>query len=174
MITEAARGDITSATGSSEDALAQAFRLAMRRIASTVHLITAVHEGRRFGMTATAVSSLSFEPHSLIICVNRSATLHDPLHAGDCFCINTLAEGQEDIAGQFGSSKLQALRFTTGEWWDMDNAPALAGAQSNILCSTQYLTHVSTHSIFAGTVLGVRTCDVPPLVYRDGGYCSVA
>jgi len=150
------------------------FRLSMRRIASTVHVITTAQGGERYGMTATAVCSLSFDPLTLLICVNRDATLHGPLRAGGRFCVNVLAEGQAEIASQFGSRRLEALRFTSGGWFDLGGAPALADAQSNILCCTRFLADVGTHALFVGEVLRAETRDLPPLVYRDGGYraCS--
>lgn len=54
-----------------------AFRAAMRRFASTVTIITAADHERRHGMTATAVTSLSMSPPSLLICLNQKTLLHD-------------------------------------------------------------------------------------------------
>ena len=59
--------------------LLSSFRTAMRHVAATVYAVTTGHGGGRYGILATAVSSLSFEPPSLLVCVNRSASLHAPL-----------------------------------------------------------------------------------------------
>ncbi|MBP7705041.1 MAG: flavin reductase [Caulobacter sp.] len=55
---------------------ADAFRSAQRRLASSVAVITAGAWEGAVGMTATAVTSVSMDPPSLLVCVNRSATLH--------------------------------------------------------------------------------------------------
>ena len=60
--------------------LGHQFRLAMRKLASTVTVLTTREADEHHGMAATAVTSLSTEPPSLLVCVNRSASLHDPLH----------------------------------------------------------------------------------------------
>ena len=53
------------------------FRLAMRRLAASVTVLTIMRDGRPLGMAATAVCSLSFDPPSILACINRSASLHD-------------------------------------------------------------------------------------------------
>ena len=59
--------------------LGQAFREAMRHVAQTVYAVTTSFEGKPYGIIATAVSSLSFAPPSLLACINRDASLHEPL-----------------------------------------------------------------------------------------------
>lgn len=142
----------------------------MRRVASTVHLLSVSGSKGRQGMTATAISSLSFEPLSLIACVNKSAAIHSELLAADHFCVNVLAEDQSAIANQFGNRELSSERFSIGEWIDFRGTPALADAQSNILCERRHLADVGTHSLFVGHVIEVRTRPVPPLIYHDGKY----
>ena len=48
------------------------FRAGMQLIASTVTVITATCDGERSGMTATAVTSLSADPASMLICVTAA------------------------------------------------------------------------------------------------------
>ena len=60
---------------------------------------------RRHGMTATAVTSVSSNPPSLLACINRSASLHAPLIASGRFCVNILHGSQSDIADAFGGSR---------------------------------------------------------------------
>lgn len=155
-----------------EEITAKAFRIAMRRVASTVHILSVSSIEGPYGMTATAVNSLSFEPLSLVACVNQSASIHRQLLAADCFCVNVLSAEQDVIADQFGKRDLNAKRFSTGVWVDFRGTPALADAQSNILCQRRHLADVGTHSLFVGNVIEVRTRPVPPLVYQDGAYVS--
>ncbi len=72
------------------------FRKAMRRLASAVTVISTAHDDRRHGMTATAVTSVSSAPPSLLACINRSASLHAPLLASRRFCVNILHGSRSD------------------------------------------------------------------------------
>ena len=52
------------------------FLNSMRGITSTVNVISATAEGNRHAMTATSVTSLSLDPPSMLVCVNKDASLH--------------------------------------------------------------------------------------------------
>src|ERR1700722_12794828 len=83
-------GDFMETLSIPQPEVGASFRAAMRRIASTVTIVTASDESRRHGMTMTAVSSLSMEPPSMIVCVNQSPFLHDILQSARGFCVNVL------------------------------------------------------------------------------------
>jgi flavin reductase len=55
------------------------FRHSMRRLATTVSVVTCARDGIRHGMTATAVTALCMEPASLIVCVNAKSSFLAPL-----------------------------------------------------------------------------------------------
>ena len=57
----------TEAAGERRLLDSEEFRDVMGRFASGVTVITADHEGRRYGTTASAVSSLSLEPAMLLL-----------------------------------------------------------------------------------------------------------
>ncbi|HEU0134030.1 MAG TPA: flavin reductase family protein [Allosphingosinicella sp.] len=151
--------------------LSAEFRQAMRRVASTVNVITVCVGGEPMGITATAMSSLSLDPPSLLICINRTASLHSPMEDVSHFCVNVLHRSQEDIAQMFADRSRQALRFASGWEVDCDRPPRLADAQAAILCRRiRHFSH-GTHSIFIGEVEEARVrADVDPLVYVDGRY----
>ena len=70
------------------ESVAEQLKKGLRRLGKAVVVITAWHEGRRWAMTATAVSELSMDPPSLLVCLNKSASLHAPQTAGAPFCVN--------------------------------------------------------------------------------------
>ena len=153
--------------------LTQDFKLAMRRVASTVNVISICVGGAPMGITATAVSSISLDPPSLLICINRAASLHAPLGDVDHFCVNVLHRDQEPVARMFADREQHALRFGTG--WTIDCAlpPRLVDAQASILCKRIDHHQFGTHSIFIGVVEEVSLRDdVDPLVYLNGRYLS--
>ena len=147
------------------------FRSAMRALASALSIVSATHEGRWFGMTATAVTSVSAAPPSLLICVNRSASLHDPLLSSRVFCVNILYACQSGLAQAFGSKDIKN-RFAHGTWLvDERSIPYLRDAQANIFCEADDVHSYGSHSIVIGKVYrtDVRR-PVHPLVYQDGRY----
>lgn len=156
----------TSGAGLTHD-----FKQAMRRVASTVNVITVCVGGEPMGITATAMSSLSLDPPSLLICINRTASLHSPLEDVSHFCVNVLHRSQEEIAQIFADRNRRDLRFATGWQVDCDRPPRLADAQAAILCRRIQHFPYGTHSIFIGEVeeVAVRG-DVDPLLYVDGRY----
>ena len=154
-----------------ETGVTEKFRDAMRRVASTVNVITICADGNPMGITATAMSSLSLDPPSLLICINRTASLHSPLEDVSHFCVNVLHRSQEEIARMFADKSRRELRFATGWQVDCDRPPRLADAQAAILCRRIRHFPYGTHSIFVGEVEEVMVRgDVDPLVYVDGRY----
>ncbi len=156
--------------------LQQEFRSAMRCLAATVCIVSIADEGGEWnGMTATAVTSVSMDPASMLICVNNSASLHRPLQSGVRFCVNILKSSQVPLAGAFSTSKVKgAQRFANGDWQADDSGlPFLADAQANLFCTLDLAVPYGTHTIFVGKVVGVRVSErVSPLLYQDGQYAA--
>lgn len=154
-----------------EAPLEETFRKAMRRVASTVNVISICVEGQPMGITATAVSSLSLDPPSLLVCINRAASLHSPMGDTSHFRVNVLHRDQVEMARMFADRTRHRLRFLSG--WDVDSrgAPRLREAQATILCRRIDSHDFATHSIFIGVVEQAEARDeVDPLLYLDGRY----
>ncbi|MFC3097739.1 flavin reductase family protein [Alteraurantiacibacter palmitatis] len=150
------------------------FRKAMRHVAATVYAVTTRHGGRSYGILATAVSSLSFDPPSLLVCINRSASLHAPLLAEGRFCVNVLGLGNRDVAEHFMTPSA-ADRFTVGDWEMADGVPVLASAQSSLVCQLVHAHDFGTHSIFIGELTAAKhRQDATPLTYFDRQYIDIS
>jgi flavin reductase len=160
----------------SDEDLQQDFRFAMRRVASTVAIVSAQRDGERHGTTATSVTSISMDPPSVLVCFNQASRLHDFLHSQDRFCVNVLHTANLDIAKMFSSNATAGERFATGDWrTDAAGIPYLADAQANLFCQKEQEIIYGSHTIFIGRVLqALMREDVSPLLYRDGRYGSVA
>jgi len=154
------------------DTLAEQFRAAMRRLAGGVALVTTFHDGSRHGMTASSVTSLSMAPPSLLACVNRSASLHEPIHRGGLYCVNLLRAHQAHLAGVFASKPEGESRFDHGRWTtDSNGLPALQDCLASISCRVAATADFGTHTVFMGHVQEVRLSGaVDPLIYVDGQF----
>jgi flavin reductase len=155
--------------------LADGFRRAMRRLATTVSVVTTSSEGRPFGMTATAVTSLSSEPPSLLFCVNRNASIFPTLSAGAKAYVNLLTSDHARLAEIFGGKVLPEERFAHGSWeYDENAIPFLADAQANLSCTIDAIFDYATHGIFVGRVNVVRLRgEVRPLIFGDGRFWHI-
>ena len=148
----------------------------MRRLVASVTLVTTASGNENYGMTATAVTSLSTTPPSLLICVNRSASIHPVLRSGQEFCINILNEQHKTLSMAFSGDKDRAERFSSGKWGVTETGtPVLEDATANIFCRVAKLVDYGTHSIVIGDVTG---CHVPKssrssLLYGEGCFLSV-
>ncbi len=162
-----------SDVGQSHEELVEAFRQSMRHVAATVYAVTTNDGGKRFGILATAVSSLSFEPPSVLVCINRTASLHDPLERAERFCVNVLGLGNRDVADHF--MRPDADRFAVGDWLEVEGAPVLRTAQSSLVCRTVHRHEFGTHTIFIGELLAAKHReDATPLTYFDRNYIDIS
>ncbi len=147
------------------------FRGAMRRMASSVSVITTVNGDAHHGMAATSVSSLSFSPPSLLVCINRNITMHDAVKMAGVFCVNILGETHGDVCDAFGGKLNGAERFTIGGWLDHDTGLRyLPDAAASIFCKLDATFEYGTHTICVGLVEKVILGEEgAPLLYREGG-----
>lgn len=157
-----------------EAALADGFKQAMRRLAATVTVISTGNGNDRAGMTATAVTSVSTEPATLLVCVNQSAAMHAHLDVGSKMCVNLLRHVHADVSRAFAGQRDAIERFSVGEWAsDEDGIPYLKDAQANLFCEVKLAVPYATHTIFIGEVIHVLLHDmVKPLIYQDGDYVA--
>jgi len=159
-------------TVAAQDDITLQFRAAMRRLAGGVALVTTFHDGARHGMTATSVTSLSMDPPSLLACVNRSASMHDPLRRGGLYCVNLLRADQAELGLVFATKPEGEARFRAGDWTtDGDGLPALRDCLASMSCRVAATAEFGTHTVFMGNVREVRLSGaVDPLIYLDGQF----
>jgi flavin reductase len=154
-----------------------AFREGMSRVASAVNIVTTDGPAGLAGFTATAVTSVSDHPPTMLVCLNRSAQSRDRLIANGVFCVNTLPAGFEDLANVFAGRTGVHLdeRFHAGRWGTLvTGAPWLEAAAAAFDCRLTEVKDVATHHVLFGEVVGVRTGgDMSSLVWLHRAYRSL-
>jgi flavin reductase (DIM6/NTAB) family NADH-FMN oxidoreductase RutF len=153
------------------------FKLGMRTLAGAVSVVTAhSRDGVPIGLTATSVSSLSADPPSLLVCVNRKTEIAGILTPGAVFAVNVLTTHQIDVARTFGgqTSAKGRDRFAEGTWHRSPDGevPLLVGCRTAFECTVALVQDWETHHIVIGSVSDVHffKSDAPPLTYCDGAY----
>lgn len=147
------------------------FRAAMRRVAATVNILTTVHKGRRWGLTATAVCSLSADPPMVLACVNRDAEAYEPLLRSRRVAINVLRDSQAELATRFSGAggERGEQKFAAGDWAVLaTGAPVLADAALTLDCEVDRIVESGSHSVMWCAVRAVAPGgDCNPLLYMD-------
>lgn len=128
----------------------QQFRDAMARLGAAVNVITTVAPDGWLGFTASAVCSVTDDPPTMLVCMNRGSALNEAFKSAGVLCINTLASVQEPLSGLFAGagSVPMAERFARAQWSTLiTGAPVLDGAIVSVDCRIVQVTEVGTHSV---------------------------
>jgi flavin reductase (DIM6/NTAB) family NADH-FMN oxidoreductase RutF len=150
------------------------FRAAMRCLASGVCLVAHSVGGAPAGMTATAVASLSLDPPTLIVCLNRAASTYAGLARGVAFGVSVLGADHRELAERFAgrAGAEGAERFREGRWLvPPSGAPLLGEALAAFDCEVEDIVERHTHGIVIGRVRRAAAgAGGGALVYWRGGY----
>jgi flavin reductase len=153
--------------------LQDAFRLAMRQLVATVTIVASGDASTRAGMVATAVMSVSAEPPSLAIGVNREAGVWTAIRGTGRFSVNLLSTAHTALVHPFSGQLQGEDRFTLGEWHThATNVPCLADAVVSLFCRVEASVDYGTHTLFVGAVEDVRTGSGDPLLWREGAFAN--
>jgi flavin reductase len=132
-----------------------AFRNAMARLGAAVNIVTTDGAAGRAGLTASAVCSVTDNPPTLLVCVNRASAMNAALKANRVLCVNVLGGAQRALSDVFaGRPRLPAeARFAQAEWEAGETgAPVLRGAVAALECRVAEVLEKGTHSVFFAEV----------------------
>ncbi|AHG42515.1 FMN reductase [Pseudomonas syringae CC1557] len=150
----------------------QDFRNAMSSLAAAVNVITTDGPEGRAGFTATAVCSVTDQPPTLLVCINRSASVYDTFIGNGTLCVNTLDNSQQALSNLFGGKTSQEERFAAGQWHSgVTGSPILDGAKLALDCQVKQSVSVGTHDILLCEVVDIRhQTETAALVYFGRRY----
>ncbi|RTE94274.1 MULTISPECIES: flavin reductase family protein [Bradyrhizobium] len=153
------------------------FRGAMRHLTGGVSVITAGRGKDITGMTVTSVTSLSVEPPTLLVSINRDASSFPLIRRHGAFGVNILNADQLDVAERFsGKGGLKgADRFKGATWVTaVSGVPLLAGALSAFDCEVEEIVERHSHGIVIGRVRDIKSSmRTAALAYWHGRYVAV-
>ena len=147
----------------------QLFREVIGHFASGVTVITTREQDTNYGLTASAVTSLTLAPPMLIVCINKNTGTQAAISRTRQFAVNILDEAQADLAYKFAkpqSDKFQGVEFTYGNL----GVPLLTGALAHIECRVAADVEASTHKVFLAEVDAADTGSGAPLTYFRGKF----
>lgn len=129
----------------------------MSRLGSAVSVVTTMFGGKRLGFTASAVCSVSDNPPTLLVCINRTSSSFPAFADARHFCVNTLMPGHEEISDAFGGKTPAADRFEFGDWRDgLTGVPVLTSASVSFECELTSSVDQATHRVLFGRVINLQ------------------
>jgi flavin reductase len=153
------------------------FRAVMRRTASAVGILATDGPAGRVGVTVSSLSSLSFEPASVVCCVHRQSKVLEILLANGVFTANFLSAGQSVVADVFAGllPEYRERKFDIGSWAPIvTGAPALIDSLCSFDCTVAKTFEFGTHTIVAGEVLALQAGADHPLIFSNRSYHRLA
>jgi flavin reductase (DIM6/NTAB) family NADH-FMN oxidoreductase RutF len=127
-------------------------------------------------MTATAVCSVSAEPPTLLVCINRLASTHDAIAKSRVFCVNLLRAEDWELSTAFSGQQTGEGRFRNRNWSKLiTGSPVLVDSLVSFDCRVVKSVAHGSHTVFLGqveqVVLGKKG---KPLLYSEGQYAKLA
>lgn len=151
------------------------FRNGMALLAGAVNVVTTDGPAGRAGMTASAVCSVTDQPPTLLVCVNRSSYAHRFFMGNQVLCVNVLSAGQQTVSSLFANrDATMDERFAQTDWNALaTGAPAIAGALVSFDGRITQAHEIGTHDIFLVELDAVRInpdCEGGALTYFNRAY----
>lgn len=147
------------------------YRAVMGHFCTGITVITANDVDGPVGFTAQSFTSLSLDPPLVLVCPARTSSTWPRIEAAGEFCVNVLAEDQEEICRGFatrGADKFAGVGYSAAP---VTHAPLLDRALAWIDCRLEEVHDGGDHHIVVGRVLDLGIAEKGrPLLFYRGGY----
>lgn len=141
----------------------------MSKFATGVAVLTASHDGQRFGMTINSLTSVSLDPHQILVCINHGSVTGNAIRESGHFAVSLLDRDQLDVARSFVGRN--AARFETITCADHAvGLPIIEGALGTLVCRVSDIVTSGDHDVVIGEVIECWQRDGEPLVFFGGSY----
>ncbi len=135
---------------------AEEFREGMARLCGAVNIVTTDGPGGRSGFTASAVCSVTADPPTLLVCLNRSSSAAPAFGENAALCVNTVGPRHQEIAMLFGGKTPMDDRFAAADWAPgVTGAPVLADAVVSFDCRVTGRAEVGSHDVLFCEIHGI-------------------
>jgi flavin reductase len=152
----------------------QLFRDGMARFAAAVHIVTTGGPAGSTGFTASSACSVTANPPTLLVCLNRASQLHPIFQENGVFCLNTLSAEHKQLAKIFSEQGGMPMRdrFRLPVWTkNKTRLPVLRDALVSFECRIIDVQEVGTHWVMFGLVKKIRMAShASALLYLHRSY----
>jgi 3-hydroxy-9,10-secoandrosta-1,3,5(10)-triene-9,17-dione monooxygenase reductase component len=150
----------------------RAFREVLGHFATGITIVTAQEEGRPVGFTCQSFTALSLEPPMIAIAPAKSSSSWPKMVQAGSFCINILAESQEQLCKSFavsGGDKFVGVKWHIGA----GGSPILDGSLAVIECELHSIYDAGDHELVTGRVTSLSQGEGHPLLFYKSKFTGV-
>jgi len=148
-------------------------RHAMRAWTTGVTVVTAIHNGQRYGMTVNSFTSISLEPPLVSLALKKLTHTHELVEKSGEFSVTTLASNQKELSDRFAGKHPDVKdRFegVSTERLSID-APLIKGGIAYFNCRVVNSIPVGENTLFVAEVIDAQGDGTgEPLVYHNRVY----
>ncbi|MFE6158365.1 flavin reductase family protein [Streptomyces sp. NPDC056486] len=140
-----------------------------RQFITGVTVVTAMDGETPRGLAVNAFSSISLDPATVAVCVQRTSSTHDCLFRADHLAINILSTDQLDVVGTFATKsddKFKDLDWHSGPF----GSPLIARSSAQMEVEIRERLQASTHTVFICRVVHAAVEERAPMVYGAGKF----
>tara|TARA_B110000014_G_scaffold232104_1_gene194566 strand:- start:340 stop:816 length:477 start_codon:yes stop_codon:yes gene_type:complete len=151
--------------------LADKTQQAIKRFGKSICIVTVSDERGRYASPSSAITNLTNEPPTLLLPLEKTASLYPLLKPSTSFGVNVLAAHHEEVVNACIRQKGDD-RFSVGDWRQHSSGvPILADAQASFVCEFEQLNEYGSHGMIIGRVVEVTyEEELSPLIYIGGGF----
>ena len=140
-----------------------------RQFVTGVTVVTAMDDGTPRGLAVNAFASISLDPPTVMVCVQRTSNTHDCLFRADHLAINILSTDQLDVVKRFAvksDDKFAGLDWDAGPF----GSPLIARSAAVMEVQIRERLRASTHTVFMCRVVHAEVSNRHPMVYSAGKF----
>lgn len=144
-----------------------------RRFVTGVTVVTVMDGDTPKGLAVNAFASISLDPPTVMVCVQRTSATHDCLFRADHLAINILSTDQLDVVSRFAAKsadKFAGLDWRRGPF----GSPFIDRSSAQMEVQIRERLQASTHTVFICRVLEAQVTDRSPMVYSVGRFFDSA
>jgi flavin reductase (DIM6/NTAB) family NADH-FMN oxidoreductase RutF len=153
------------------------FREALSRLASSVSIVSTDGAHGSAGFTCSALCSVTDEPPTIMVCVNRKSTANAIIKGNGVLCVSSLGAEQVELSQIFaGVGRVPMNERFAGPHWSVlaTGSPYCTQSRVALDCRVADIREVGTHSvIFAEVLSTVHASDGQPLIYHSRNYATI-
>ena len=154
------------------------FRTVMGQFATGVTVVTTLDGERPLGITVNALTSVSLDPATVMIALDRKRFIVPAIEACRGYAVNVLAEDQQWLSDCFAGASVTPGRdaFCGAAWRPgRTGMPLVEGVIAAMECEVVDRFEVGDHYLYVGRVgaLALDEPHAPPLLYHRKRYLRI-
>lgn len=144
-------------------------RNALGRFASGITVVTTVHEGVTYGMTANSFVSVSLDPPLVLVAADNRSKWHEKVSESGRYGVSVLSEEQGSISDHFAGRRESQKGVEIPFVWQ-DDVPLIEGALAHFVCRVVDSHPAGDHTLHIGQVEHLSYQNGSPLLFYTGSY----